>query len=244
MTMSPDGKEHFFTKTDSTYWFYEGILQVKTGPNNEIVVDTPQFVRDFVFDTVPFIGEPMIAPNNKDLYFVANYPTDFYRSQRTASGEWSKAVRMDSISSEGKDWYLTASKNNTLYFADGEALYKSIDENGKHNSRIKLKEGFNQPKIYDPCISKNEDYMIFVSSTREDGFGKSDLYVSFKDENGNWLDPINLGSTINSECEEFAPYISPDEKFLFFSKREKWNNPAFSNIYWVSLKIIDQYRNQ
>ena len=50
ITMSPDGKEHLFTQTDSERWRYERILRVRNMGQNKILVDTPQFVKEFKYD--------------------------------------------------------------------------------------------------------------------------------------------------------------------------------------------------
>jgi outer membrane protein OmpA-like peptidoglycan-associated protein/Mg-chelatase subunit ChlD len=45
----------------------------------------------------------------------------------------------------------------------------------------------------------------------------TDIFVSSKDSLGNWLSPVNIGSTINSRyCERF-PFLHPDMKTLYFS---------------------------
>ena len=46
LTMSPDGKEHLFTVTNSKLWRYESILRTRN-KGNEILIDTPQFVTNF-----------------------------------------------------------------------------------------------------------------------------------------------------------------------------------------------------
>ncbi|RNC85892.1 MAG: hypothetical protein ED557_03735 [Balneola sp.] len=239
LTMSPDGKEYLFTTTDSELWRYESILRVRY-QGNEAVIDTPQFVTDFNYENQWFIGEPMIAPDNQHLFFIADYPPDLWTSKRADDGDWSNPVKLDSLSTEIEDWYPTFSKNNTLYFTTG-TVYRSEQENGAYLSKTKVESSFNQKDTRDACISPNEDYMIFTAEDSS-GFGKSDLYISFKDSYGNWSEPKNLGNEINTEYREFAPYISPDERFLFFSRRDRWQNAEFSDIYWVSLEVIEKFR--
>ncbi|MEM9324238.1 MAG: hypothetical protein AAGA85_01220 [Bacteroidota bacterium] len=41
--------------------------------------------------------------------------------------------------------------------------------------------------------------------------------------------------------DRLAPYISPDGKYLFFSRRDHGQNATSSNIYWVSWKVIEPY---
>lgn len=232
LTMTSDGKEHLITITDSALWRYQTILRIKN-MNGKIAVDTPQFVQDFEYQNEWFIGEAMLSPDDKSLVFIADYPPDLWRSERNEIGEWNKPTKLDDINTSKDDWYPTFSKNNNLYFTNG-TIFRSDDA---YNSRDTISIPFSNPDLRDPCISPNEDYLIFaaIDSTN---FGKSDLYVSFKDSNGNWGTARNLGDKINTEFREFAPYISPDEKYLFFSRREKWQNASFSNIYWVSIEVI------
>ncbi|MCR9253357.1 MAG: hypothetical protein NXI20_23285 [bacterium] len=232
LTMTSDGKEHLITITDSALWRYQRILRIKN-MDTEIAVDTPQFVKDFEYQNEWFIGEAMLSPDNKHLFFVADYPPDLWRSVRNEIGEWNKPTKLDDINTTKDDWYPTFSKYNNVYFTNG-TIFRSGEE---YNSRDTVLIPFSNPDLRDPCISPNEDYIIFaaIDSTN---YGKSDLYVSFKDRNGNWGKAMNLGDKINTEFREFAPYISPDEKYLFFSRRDKWQNASFSNIYWVSMEAI------
>ncbi|MEL7122734.1 MAG: hypothetical protein AAFO07_25025 [Bacteroidota bacterium] len=239
MTMSPDGKEHLFTVTDAELWRYETILRVKN-IDKQIVIDTPQFVMDFKYENEWFIGEPMISPNDQSLYFVADYPPDIWSAKRTATGDWSEPNKLTELSTEEGDWYVTLSRNDKLYFTNN-TVYQATLENGRYTTKNALEKHFNQKDTQDPCISPNEDYMIFTAEDTTNN-KRSDLFISFHDGKGNWSKPQSLGENINTEYREFAPYISPDEQFLFFSRRDKWQNAEFSNIYWVSLKIVDQFQ--
>lgn len=94
-------------------------------------------------------------------------------------------------------------------------IYTSEKINGKWSKPKSLH--FNSPEysVGHPTLSANGNTMIFASDM-PDGYGKSDLYVIYKDENGNWSDPKNLGRTINTEGNEMFPFIHPDG-ILFFS---------------------------
>lgn len=243
ITMSPDGEEQFLTQTDSVLWRYERILRVRDFGSDGIRIDTPRFVKDFKYERLWFIGEPTISPDNKNLYFIADFPPDYWHAQRTPTGDWSAPQKMDSISTQGNDWYISVSKNKTLYCTDGLRIFKSQCTNGKYLSRTKMDAPFNEESCGDPCISPNGDYMVFVSD-RKGGSGQGDLYVSFNDDSGNWSNACNLGPGINTEYMESAPYISPDEKFLFFSRRDKGEHANFQDIYWVSLKVLDQCKRE
>lgn len=67
--------------------------------------------------------------------------------------------------------------------------------------------------------------LLFGSINRPDGFGASDLYVSFLNDNGSWSEAINLGEKINTAANERFPSLSPDGRYLFFvSNRSKPEN--------------------
>lgn len=55
----------------------------------------------------------------------------------------------------------------------------------------------------DKCPSISGDVLVFASD-REGGFGGYDLYFSIWKDN-QWSEPVNFGSDINSEYDEFRP---------------------------------------
>ncbi len=57
---------------------------------------------------------------------------------------------------------------------------------------------------------------LYFSSTREGGYGGSDIWVSHFDGK-QFLEPVNLGPDINTEYNEQTPFIHPDDQTLYFS---------------------------
>ena len=72
----------------------------------------------------------------------------------------------------------------------------------------------------DVCPSITADGLILVfSSDRPDGLGGSDIWLATRPtKESPWDPPVNLGSSINSDGEEFCDCISPDGCSLYFSK--------------------------
>jgi outer membrane protein OmpA-like peptidoglycan-associated protein len=66
-----------------------------------------------------------------------------------------------------------------------------------------------------PSIDKNGTILYFASDM-PGGYGKSDLYFSVF-SNGIWSKPFNLGPKINTEGNEFFPFISGDGVIYFAS---------------------------
>ena len=50
-----------------------------------------------------------------------------------------------------------------------------------------------------------------------------------------------MGESINTTNQERFPYVSPDGKYLFFTRR---NNPNKDDIWWVSTKIIKKLKDK
>lgn len=57
---------------------------------------------------------------------------------------------------------------------------------------------------------------IYFNSNREGSIGKSDIWKTEMIEEGVFTPPVNLGSEINTEFEENAPFIHPDGTTLYF----------------------------
>jgi len=68
-----------------------------------------------------------------------------------------------------------------------------------------------------------------------------DIYISFRDSEGNWTDPVNLGEDVNSDRQERFPSVSPDGKYLLFTR---WVVRGNEDVMWVSAKIIDDLKEQ
>lgn len=67
-----------------------------------------------------------------------------------------------------------------------------------------------------PSISCDGNTMYFASS-RQGGFGGTDIWMSKLQANGIWGPAENLGKAINTEGDEEAPFIAPDGLTLYFA---------------------------
>ena len=73
--------------------------------------------------------------------------------------------------------------------------------------------------------------VIILSMEREDGMGQSDLYISFKQANGNWSRPENMGSGINSPWRETTPHLSTDGLSIYYASNRGYTTTGGSDIY-------------
>ena len=78
--------------------------------------------------------------------------------------------------------------------------------------------------------------LSFLQKDREDMAG---LIYIYRKSDGSWIEPQNLGSEINKKYHERFPGVSPDGKYLFFTRPNGENN---GNIYWINAKIIEELK--
>ncbi len=185
------------------------------------------------------------SKNSNILYSRHNY------IERTASG-WSKMKSLGPMF-DRDDWGImvsSVSDKGTIVFDD----YKSNDVirmsrvvNGKREAPKLLGKEINSGKwTAHPFIAPDESFLIW-GSEREDGYGRSDNYISFQQQDGSWGPAVNMGNKINTELVENGAFLTPDGKYLLFSRSEekvKEDGSTYweSTKYWVDAKIIDELR--
>lgn len=67
-----------------------------------------------------------------------------------------------------------------------------------------------------PSLSHTEDTLFFASD-RLGGFGLSDIYFTYKNDDEQWMPSQNLGPVINTRKNEVSPFYHPKFEVLFFS---------------------------
>ena len=74
------------------------------------------------------------------------------------------------------------------------------------------------PIMGGPSVSYDGNTIYFFANFGKNGFGREDIYVSYRSKNG-WSIPENIGALINTENYEGFPSISPDGKKNIFYER-------------------------
>jgi Tol biopolymer transport system component len=152
---------------------------------------------------------------------------------------------------EGNQFYpwLTESKN--LYCSITPAGSQNSDiylvewKDGQYTSPKRLPETINTEALEgDAFVAPDESYLIFAGFERAQNAGKSDLYISFKKENGGWTEAQWLGEDINSEGYDGSPCVTIDGKYLIFtSSRGSIEENTFFNHYIVRFQL-ERYQRQ
>ncbi len=194
----------------------------------------------------PWIGRPVISPDGTTMHLGTRY------LKKTKSG-WSKIQNLESPIVSNDSMYimrLSESANSTYYFdtyKEGDSTFPirySRLINGKHEEPRALPKAINTGTFLShPFIAPDESYLLF-DAKRENGYGDSDIYISFKQKDGTWGNGINLGDKINTNAWEASASITPDGKYLFFSRNVGSDDYENVDIFWVDAQIIETLKLQ
>lgn len=200
-------------------------------------------------------NDPFLSPDEQRMYFISRRPLsgqgqqkdhDIWYVERTQEG-WSAPINAGpNINSEGNEYYISFTKAGTMYFASNvnapeerrrsdQDIYHSRFINGVFQEPIRLSDSINTPAYEaDAFVSPDGDYLIFCS-TRAEGLGRGDMYISFKNADGSWAKAVNMGDKINTKDHELCPFVTADGKYLFFTSNQ--------DIYWVDARVIQEFRD-
>lgn len=188
----------------------------------------------------PRVGTPFISPDGKIMHLGKRY------KERTNNGNWSEIKNLGSPFDSLPIMRLTASSKGTYFFDEfkpdftGDIRYSRLVD-GKREAPKLLSKKINGGKSFHPFIASDESYLIF-DGKREDGYGDSDIYISFRTNDGSWGDAINLGDKVNTGAWEASATVTPDGKYLFFNRNIGSDNYENVDIFWVSTEVIEKLR--
>ncbi len=224
-SFSPDGNTIYYAVTSQKL----GITGIAFQKFENGRFSRPEFVP-FVSADSP-MTDVQISPNGNMMLFSTfmdyeGKPEGFNFNIWTSelkNGEWQQPIPIGfPISSTGNEFYPVMINDGSIYFcSDKEGnsdIYKSRLENGTYQPPIRLPDNINsEGREADAFVSRDESYIIFVRVDEPDGFGNSDLYISFRINENEWTDPVNMGEEVNSHYIDGSPYVTPDENYLIFT---------------------------
>ena len=189
--------------------------------------------------------QPFVSFNGNAIYFVA-YNADNTDSKiwyvNRLEDSWSDAKRLESPINNDDIFYPNQAKNGDFFYTNisdirNMKINYAPNKNGKYPEvqEVDIEFGIHA------FIAPSQDYLLINARNKEDETRKdNDIYVCFKEKDGTWTKPINLGDSVNSTFGETCPSITQDGKYLFFSRYNE--EGGFSNIYWVSAEVINKVR--
>jgi len=252
---TPDGREFFFTRlVDGADTMHHSAFANGTWSKPRPLLLFPGRARALAADM-------SVSPDGQQLYFLGQHPHELAPEKpgydlwvsRRVSGEWTTAqVVPPPVSTAAEELYPVVVADGSLYFSSNRAgglgrsdVYRAQRlADGRFADPVNIGPPVNSEfGTGDTFVAPDESYLV-VSSRRPGGFGNGDLFVSFRQKGGGWGEPVNLGASINTDQHEFCPMVTPDGRYLFFSRRwgATWEETTAGDVYWVDAKVLEQFR--
>ncbi|KAA0990813.1 OmpA family protein [Dyadobacter aurulentus] len=203
---------------------------------------------------------PIIAPDGKTIYFSrVSHPQNTHGQKGSQdiwyselkSDKWTQARRLPpplnkedynslySITPDGNTLLIKGSYKNGVYETRGFSTSKKTARGWSAPNKIEIPNYTKMSKGQFDCGYLSTDGKVLVMSFSEKKNSKVDnMYVSFKQKNGTWTKPMDLGPEINTdEFTETTPFLAPDGVTLYFSSDRKGGQGS-NDIYYS--KRIDK----
>ena len=231
LAISPDGDELFFTAETPGGMDAAGpaglLVMRRSGDGSWCAPATANLRGNGSWEQ-----EAFYTVDGTELFFcseVAEMQFKLWTVRRSSDG-WGAPALLDSPANDADIvFYATFSSDGTMY-------YTNVKDRKVCRSR-RVDGGY--PEVEDVAVPGGHAF-----ASPDGSFllldGKGDLWVAFADGAGGWMEPVGLGDTICSESNETCPSLSPDGKYIFFSR---YNEPGeIANIYWVSSDILGRLK--
>ncbi|MBL4706864.1 MAG: PD40 domain-containing protein [Flavobacteriales bacterium] len=207
-------------------------------------------------------GAPTLSADGQLLIFTACELYGDYGSNRRGSG----SCDLFYSAKNGKNWTNPINLGKTIntknwetqpsFSADGKTLYfvRGIrDRSGQRTGDIYVSQlgsdsYWTKPVPLNPNINtrENEESVfihpdgktLYFSSNGHTGMGGLDIFMSKKDENGEWGKPVNLGYPINSHKNENSLLVSANGQTAFFASDR---DEGFGELDLYSFELPEQF---
>lgn len=156
------------------------------------------------------------------------------------TGDYKKAI-------QNYELYLNIAPSDTLSLNGIQGCTMApIWKKRPTNYTVKKQSIFNGPRSdYSPVLAGEDFDVLYITSTRSQATGddlsgitgvkSADVFMSKKDDKGKWSQPERIDSEVNSEYDEGACALSPDEKTMYFTRcTYDADYPRFAQIYTSS----------
>jgi hypothetical protein len=240
LSLSPKGDELFFTR--GTGWPYSKIMHMKRQGDEWSMPETASFLKD------DWVTQAVFSPDGQYLYYSTSHGKSdiryysLWRSKKDGD-RWSEPEGViDRGGGLMMEFHPSIARNGSVYFLYWDFsnqtgdLYVARLMNGRYTSPVILgppiSTEYNEVR---PTIDPDEKYLLFESD-RPGGYGETDIYIAFRNGDGTWSSPKNLGPTVNTPAVDDVPNISPDGQY--------WFSSVNGDIYWRQAPAVLRDPNQ
>lgn len=186
-------------------------------------------------------GAPCLSADGQILFFVACETEFGYGVDRTGMGscdifysfkngdDWTKPKNVGppvstkwwetqpSFSSDGKTLYFVRGVTDSNGKSNQDIYTSTLNKDGKWTVPVKLSNKINTPFNEESVFIHPDNQTLYFSSDGHPGMGGLDIFMSRRQPNGEWGEPVNLGYPINTCNDENSLLVSRDGKTAWFA---------------------------
>lgn len=200
---------------------------------------------------------PIISADGKKLFFTrdkhpdnigADKNQDVWMSTLEEDGRFSEAINLyEPVNNKNNNFAFSTNSDGTMLLMGKSTKFKDLASlsfvNLESNvwselQKFEFIKTDNISNFVNFSLSQSMNLM-FISMEREDSYGGLDLYYTTLTDSG-WTEIKNLGPTVNTAADEVTPYISNDNKTLYFATNGR---PGYGSMDLFVTKSDDNHNS-
>ena len=139
-----------------------------------------------------------------------------------------------SFSADGNQAFWTSTRPGGF---GGNDIWTSRRVDGQWTEPENLGANVNGPGDEHHSTLTLDGRSLYVTTTRENGYGGEDNYITTRDEHGKWGPLVNLGPHLNGPGDDRCPTWTPDAKIFLFDS-VKAGGFGGRDIWWAYFKDV------
>ncbi len=168
----------------------------------------------YIFASSNYLGNPQSkVKKNDDVYCM------YFEN-----GKWTKPEPLTNINTNSDEAPVSISPDGSQLIiyrndngVDGNLYYCDLLEGKVWSKPRKFPNTINSSAQETHATLSSNGNILYFTSDRKGGFGGLDIYMSQKDEKGNWQEAVNMGSGINSPYNDESPHLQANSDIFYFS---------------------------
>ncbi|MCU0367770.1 MAG: OmpA family protein [Cyclobacteriaceae bacterium] len=199
---------------------------------------------------------PVISVDGTRLYyFVSNHPSNTYGKDQSQdiwfstlgeNGDWTEGKRMAAPLNQNRyNQVFNALPDGSLLVRGGQAKnskgFSIVTSGGSWRELVIPGFATMDKGLFNGATISGDGKNLVLYFSEKPGDKFSDLYLSQQQANGQWTKPVKL--KLSSAADDYSPFISPDQKTLYFSSDRFSKDKVGGTDIYKSTRLDDTWLN-